>query len=120
MILKIQENISNVDIKKYYIDKLNNWCHTDVRKEYDEMIKIQVFIGSNEDKTDRELTTEKTNFTTIINSLSIPGSEKDILRVKVNAVTQASRRLKRNAVAVDGGAAVTKLEDDEVVSFWFP
>ena len=64
------------------------------------MIKIQVFIGSNEDKTDRELTTEKTNFTTIINSLSIPGSEKDILRVKVNAVTQASRRLKRNAVAV--------------------
>ena len=104
LILKIQENISNVDIKKYYIDKLNNWCHTDVRKEYDEMIKIQVFIGSNEDKTDRELTTEKTNFTTIINSLSIPGSEKDILRVKVNAVTQASRRLKRNAVAVDGGS----------------
>lgn len=104
LILKIQENIDDEEIKKYYIDKLNNWCHSDVRKEYDEIIKIQVFIGSSDDKSDKELNTEKTNFTTIINSLSISGSEKDILKGKVNAVTQASRRLKRNPVADDGGS----------------
>lgn len=104
LIKNIQEKLNDVTIKKYYIDKLNNWCHSDVRKEYDDIIEIQKFIDSDVDKPDRDLTTEKTNFTPIINSLSIPGSEKDKLRAKVTAVTKETRRGKRNPVAVDGGS----------------
>lgn len=81
LILKIQENIDDEEIKKYYIDKLNNWCHSDVNKEYTILKSIKDYTTAN-----TLVPATKTALLADVERLSLTTEKKTELKTSINAV----------------------------------
>ena len=86
LIKKIQENVDDDDMKKYYIDKLNNWCHSDVEKEYTILKNIKDYTNAN-----KVVPATKTTLLADVDKLSFVSKHAE-LKQKINAVPVPVRR----------------------------
>jgi len=87
LIQQIQENLNNDVIKKYYINKLNNWCYSDVEKEYTILKKITEYINTNVNDN-----AKKTSLITDVDKLSLEKDIKDRLKREITIVPVPVRR----------------------------